>query len=182
MNGFLRRGGVIEKADKCPLSNASCLINVGLERDLGVKAVGCIINVSHPEGIALQITRRDFLNILILAPVVGVTVSHADNKGRLTVSSLNITVPVWLFDKKSKEKTKVKALAIEENKEAKEIVVLFEGNRQVMLSSGTSVQGLLQANANRPNRESMLLKRIISYSFDAMFSNLAGKRHPEMGT
>jgi len=129
----------------------------------------------------MQITRRDFLKLLGLAPVVGITVSHAGNKGRLTVSSLNITVPVWLFDEKSKEKARILILAIEDNKEAKEIVVLFERNRQLTLNPDTSVQWLIQTSANRPTRESMLLKRIISYSLNAIFSSLADKRHPEMG-
>lgn len=129
----------------------------------------------------MQITRRHFLKILALVPVIGITVVHAGNKGRLTVSSLNIAVPAWLFDEKSKEKAKIQALAIEENKDTKEIVILFEGNRQLTLNPDTSVQWLIQTNTGRPTRESMLLKRIISYSLDAIFSSLADKRHPEMG-
>jgi hypothetical protein len=118
---------------------------------------------------------------LALIPLVRVTISYASSKSRLTVSSLKIFVPAWLFDDKSKKKERFQVLTLEENKEAKEIVVLFEGNRQLTFKSDTSVRRLIQTNANRSNRGSILLKRIISYSLEAVFLSLADNRHPKKG-
>lgn len=129
----------------------------------------------------MRVTRRDYLKTLLVAFVIGIKTSYAGDKGRLSISSLNITLPVWLFDEKSKEKGRVQVLAIEENKETKKIVVLFEGNRRLTLNPDTSVQWLMQRNGNRSTRESMLLKRIISLCLDAFFSSVADKRHHERG-
>ncbi|WP_157067693.1 hypothetical protein [Desulfosarcina cetonica] len=125
--------------------------------------------------------RRFFLKILIIAPIVRINVSHASNKGRLGISALNIFVPAWLFDEKNIKKTSVQALAIEEDKDAGTIVVLFDRNKKLTLNPNTSVQWLIQKNANRQTRESMLLKRIMSYGLEAIFLTIADKRHPEMG-
>lgn len=141
-----------------------------------------MVTVCLIEDIAVRITRRDFLKILVAAPVVGINVSHASNKGRLGISTLNIYVPAWLFDEKNNKKARVQALSIEENKEAKAIVVLFDRNRQFTIKRDTSVQWLMQRNGNRPSRKSMLLKRLISYSLDAIYSSIADKRNPEKGT
>lgn len=129
----------------------------------------------------MQVTRRYFLKILVIAPIAGVNVRCASNKGRLDISSLNIVVPAWLFDEKNNNTDSVQALAIEEDKEENSIVVLFNRNKKLTLNPDTSVQWLIQNNANRPTRESMLLKRIISYSLEAIFLSISDKRHPEKG-
>jgi len=129
----------------------------------------------------MWITRRNFLQIMIIAPVVGIAVSRASNKIPLNISSLNISVPVWLFDEKSNDRGKIQALTAEEKKETKEIIIFFTGNRQLTLNPDTSVQWLIRRNENRPTRESMLLKRIFSFCLDAIFASIADKRNPEKG-
>jgi hypothetical protein len=130
----------------------------------------------------MQITRRDFLTILITAPVVGTTVGCSGDEDRLTVSSLDVTVPAWLFDEQGKNGTRAQLLAIEKSAGAKEIAFVFTGDRQLALNTDTSVRSLLQGNADRPIRKSMLLKRIVSYSLDATLSSIGGKRRPDKST
>jgi hypothetical protein len=135
---------------------------------------------SLPEDVTMRLNRREFLKTLIAAAVFGIKESHAGNKDSLSISSLNITVPLWIFNEKSKEKRRIQALTIEK-KDTEEFVVLFKGNRRLTLNPDMSVQRLMQKNGNRATRESMLLKRILSYCLDAAFSNFASKRNPEKG-
>jgi len=110
--------------------------------------------------------RKEFSDAARYSPLCRYRYQLCRQQCALPISSLNITVPEWLINKKSKNNKRIQALALEENLKIGEIVVLFAENRQITLNPETSVKWLIEKNDNRQTRESMLLKRVVSYSLE----------------
>jgi hypothetical protein len=98
-----------------------------------------------------------------------------ENAGRIDISSFNISVPLWLFDKSSKQAGRIKALSAQKTKTADKLIVHFAGGKKLHLNPKTSVAWLIKKNNNRATRESMLLKRIIAYSMNALYHETTNK-------
>ncbi len=128
----------------------------------------------------MGITRRNFLALLALAPFAMINSSRGGSNSRLSLSSFNITFPAWLFEEESKDTTGIQAVALEQDRHTDRVVVVFSGNRQVTFDAGSSVKSFMASK--RSLRETMLLKRIVSYGLDAFYSMIEPIRHPESDT
>lgn len=98
-----------------------------------------------------------------------------DYSGRIDIASFDISVPLWLFDKNSKQAERIKALSAQKNKKTDKIIIYFNGDQKLHLNPRTSVDWLVKKNNNRATRKSMLLKRIIAYSINALYHEIANK-------
>ncbi|NND00435.1 MAG: hypothetical protein HKN85_09660 [Gammaproteobacteria bacterium] len=129
----------------------------------------------------MRISRRVFLTELVVAPLLWADISHAAYRDRLSISSLKISVPVWLFNDQGNNSGKARARSITVDGKADELLVSFTGKRELRLSPGTSVRSLRQGNSDPLTRKSILLKRIMAYGLDAIYRSIANQRHPERG-
>ena len=127
-----------------------------------------------------MITRRKFMQFMVIASN-GVLFSFVsktyakNNVGIIDISMFDIHVPLWLFDKSTKQKDRVKALNIQPNKNDGKLTLKFSGNKILHLNFNTSVAQLIKTNNNRPSRVSMLLKRTIAFSLDAIYNQVKKK-------
>lgn len=127
-----------------------------------------------------MITRRQFIKFLIIvtnAILMGRVpkAKAGDNSGNIDISPFDISVPLWLLHKSSKQAGRIKALSTHENRKTGKFIIVFSGNIKLYLDRKTSVDWLIKKNNNRATRESMLLKRIIAYSIDALYREIANK-------
>ena len=128
-----------------------------------------------------MITRRTFIKstIVLLNSMIIPMISRADigkGFGKIDISKFNIFVPLWLFDKNNKKNDKAKALSVQKNKTKDKLIIIFSGNKKLSLNHNTSVDSLFKYNRNKATRESMLLKRTIAYSLDAVYNRNRNKR------
>ena len=132
-----------------------------------------------------MITRRQFIKFIFIT-TNGMLLQRLpkakaeDYSGRIDIASFDISVPLWLFDKSSKQAGRIKALSAQKEKKTDEIIVYFNGDQKLHLNRRASVDWLIKKNNNRATRESMLLKRIIAYAMDALYHEIANKGQPSL--
>jgi hypothetical protein len=123
-----------------------------------------------------MLTRRQFIIGVISGFVLYLTGCYRKKKTiEISISSLYVSVPVWLINKGSRSLNQIKALSVRLDKENDDIIVKFLGDRQSRWSAMTSALTVQKENANRATRTSMLLKRVISYTLDGIYKDLKQK-------
>lgn len=124
-----------------------------------------------------MLTRRQFIIGVASGFVLYITgCNRKKNVTEKSVSSLKVTVPVWLINKNSRSLNQIKVLSIRREKENNHVIVKFRGEGELSWSAKTSALAVLKENANKATRLYILLKRIISYTLDAIYKDLKKKK------